>query len=260
MTEASRAQTAVKGSAMDIPVLNQRYRLEELIGSGGMAVVYRGVDLLLQREVAVKVLREGYASDPAFLARFQREAQAAARLHHPNIVTIYDVGQDGNLSYIVMEYVAGKDLKSYIRQRGRLRVGEALSIAVQICAGAGHAHRAGVIHCDIKPQNVLVTDDGVVKVTDFGIARALSEVALTQAETVWGSPLYFSPEQAAGDPPSPASDVYSIGVTLYEMLAGAPPFQAEKSTALALKHLRDEPPPLAPQALGRDSAPCRGHR
>ena len=231
---------------MEMGVLNGRYRLLELIGSGGMAVVYRGVDLLLQRDVAIKVLREGYASDPAFLARFRREAQAAARLHHPNIVTVYDVGQDGSQNYIVMEYVDGQDLKSYIRQRGRLSVAEALNIAIQICAGAGHAHKAGVIHCDIKPQNVLVTKDGLVKVTDFGIARALSELALTEAETVWGSPLYFSPEQAAGEPPSPASDVYSIGVTLFEMLAGVPPFQAEKATALALMHMRQEPPPLGP--------------
>ena len=228
-------------------LLNNRYRLLELVGSGGMAVVYRAIDLLLQREVAIKILREDYASDPAFLARFQREAQAAARLHHPNIVTVYDVGQDGACHYIVMESVNGQDLKTLIREAGRLPVNQALDIAIQICAGAGHAHRAGVIHCDIKPQNVLLTQEGIAKVTDFGIARALSELELTQAETVWGSPLYFSPEQAAGDPPSPASDVYSIGVILYEMLAGSPPFQAENATALALMHMRQDPPPLSAQ-------------
>jgi len=229
---------------METVLLNDRYRLVELIGAGGMAVVYSGVDTLLQRRVAVKVLREEYAGDPAFLARFRREAQAAANLDHPNVVTVYDVGQDGERHYIVMEYVDGQDLKTLIRREGRLSVGRALDLAIQVCYGAGHAHKAGVIHCDIKPQNVLVTEDGVAKVTDFGIARALSASGLTESETVWGSPLYFSPEQAAGEPPSPASDVYSIGVILYEMLAGAPPFQAEKSAALALKHLREEPPPL----------------
>lgn len=230
---------------MEPVLLNNRYRLLELIGSGGMAIVYKGVDTLLERRVAVKMLREGFASDPAFLARFQREAQSAANLDHPNIVTVYDVGQDGSRHYIVMEYVDGQDLKSLIRQKGRMSVDETLDIAGQVCAGVGRAHRARIIHCDIKPQNVLVTQDGRVKVTDFGIARALSESGLTESETVWGSPLYFSPEQAAGAPPTPASDVYSIGVMMYEMLSGEPPFQAEKATALALKHMREEPPPLA---------------
>ena len=232
---------------MESVLLNNRYRLLELVGSGGMAAVYRGMDTLLQRQVAVKVLREGFAGDPAFLARFQREARAAANLDHPNIVTVYDVGQDGNRHYIVMEYVDGQDLKTLIRRKGRLYVNEALDIAVQICAGVGHAHKAGIIHCDIKPQNVLITRDGRAKVTDFGIARALSESGITESETVWGSPLYFSPEQAAGEPPSPASDVYSIGVVMYEMLTGTPPFQAEKPAALALMHMREEPQPLTVQ-------------
>jgi serine/threonine protein kinase len=230
---------------MEPVVLNGRYQLLELVGSGGMAPVYRGLDMLLQRQVAVKVLREGFASDPAFLTRFQREARAAARLDHPNVVTVYDVGQDGIQHYIVMEYVDGQDLKTWIRRKGRLDVQETLDLITQICAGVGHAHRAGIIHCDIKPQNVLVTKDGRAKVTDFGIARALSESGITESDTVWGSPLYFSPEQAAGEPPAPSSDVYSIGVTMYEMLAGSPPFQAEKPTALALMHMREEPPPLA---------------
>lgn len=232
---------------MESVLLNNRYQLLELIGSGGMAAVYRGVDTLLQRQVAVKVLREGFAGDPAFLARFQREARAAANLDQPNIVTVYDVGQDGNRHYIVMEYVDGQDLKTLIRQRGRLYVDEALDIVVQICAGVGHAHKAGIIHCDVKPQNVLITKDGRAKVTDFGIARALSESGITESDTVWGSPLYFSPEQAAGEPPTPASDVYSIGIVMYEMLTGAPPFQAEKPAALALMHMREEPQPLAVQ-------------
>jgi serine/threonine-protein kinase len=230
---------------MESVVLNNRYRLLELVGSGGMAVVYHGMDTLLQRRVAVKVLRESYSDDPAFLARFRREAQAAANLDHPNVVTVYDVGQDDGRHYIVMEYVQGQDLKTLIRQKGQLEVSEALDIAIDVAAGVGHAHKAGVIHCDVKPQNVLVTRDGRAMVADFGIARALSESGLTESDTVWGSPLYFSPEQAAGDPPSPASDVYSIGVVLYEMLAGKPPFQAEKTAALALMHMREEPTPLA---------------
>jgi serine/threonine-protein kinase len=201
--------------------------------------------MLLQRRVAVKVLRERFANDPEFLERFQREARAAANLDHANIVTVYDVGKDGDRHYIVMEYVDGQDLKTLIRQKGRLGVGEAVEIASQVAAGVGHAHKAHVIHRDIKPQNVLVTADGCAKVVDFGIARALSESGLTDSNTVWGSPTYFAPEQAAGDPPTPASDVYSIGVVMYEMLAGSPPFQADNPTALAMKHLREEPPPLS---------------
>jgi serine/threonine protein kinase len=230
---------------MEPVLLNNRYRLVELVGSGGMAIVYRGEDTLLKRPVAVKVLREPYADDPAFLKRFRREAQAAAALDHANVVRVYDVGQDGTRHYIVMEYVDGEDLKTLIRRRGRMNVEQAVAIAAQIASGVGHAHQAGVIHCDVKPQNVLVTEDGRAKVADFGIARALSESGLTDPETVWGSPLYYSPEQAAGEPPSPASDVYSIGITLYEMLAGAPPFRAEKPTALALMHMRGDPPPLS---------------
>ncbi len=224
--------------------LNDRYRLVACIGSGGMAIVYKGMDMLLERRVAVKVLRQRFASDPEFLERFQREARAAANLDHPNIVTVFDVGKDEDRHYIVMEYVDGPDLKTIIRQQGRLSVDEALDIATQVAAGVGHAHRAGIIHRDIKPQNVLLTRGGRAKVVDFGIARALSESGLTDADTVWGSPIYFAPEQAAGDPPTPASDVYSIGVLMYEMLAGTPPFQADNPTALAMKHLREEPPPL----------------
>jgi tRNA A-37 threonylcarbamoyl transferase component Bud32 len=231
-------------------LLNNRYQLLELVGSGGMAIVYRGEDTLLKRPVAVKVLREPYSDDPAFLKRFRREAQAAAALDHANVVRVYDVGQDGTRHYIVMEYVDGQDLKTLIRRRGRMNVEQAVTIAAQIATGVGHAHQAGVIHCDVKPQNVLVTEDGRAKVADFGIARALSESGLTDPETVWGSPLYYSPEQAAGESPTPASDVYSIGVTLYEMLAGTPPFQAEKPTALALMHMRGDPPPLSVRCPG----------
>ena len=230
---------------METITLNERYRLVECIGSGGMAVVYKGVDTLLERRVAVKVLRNRFAKDPEFLERFKREARAAANLDHPNIVTVFDVGRDGDRHYIVMEYVDGPDLKAVIRQRERLSVDEALAIGIQIASGVGHAHKAGVIHRDIKPQNVLLTAGERAKVVDFGIARALSESGLTDSDTVWGSPIYFAPEQAAGDPPTPASDVYSIGIVIYEMLAGSPPFRADNPTALAMKHLREEPPPLS---------------
>jgi len=225
--------------------LNDRYRLVACIGSGGMAMVYEGLDMLLERRVAVKVLRNRFAGDPEFMERFQREARAAANLDHPNIVTVFDVGRDGDRHYIVMEYVEGQDLKSLIRQRDRLDVGQAVDIATQVARGVGHAHQAGFIHRDIKPQNVLITQDGSAKVVDFGIARALSESGLTDSDTVWGSPIYFAPEQAAGDRPTPASDVYSIGIVMYEMLAGSPPFRADNPTALAMKHLREEPPPLS---------------
>jgi len=225
--------------------LNQRYRLLTCIGSGGMAMVYKGLDVLLERRVAVKVLRQRFASDPEFLERFQREARAAANLDHPNIVTVFDVGKDDDRHYIVMEFVDGQDLKTMIRQNDRLSVAQAVDITTQIAAGVGHAHKANIIHRDIKPQNVLVTHNGIAKVVDFGIARALSESGLTDSDTVWGSPIYFAPEQAAGETPTPASDVYSIGVVMYEMLAGSPPFQADNPTALAMKHLHEEPPPLA---------------
>ncbi len=227
-------------------ILNQRYRLVELVGAGGMATVYRGEDLLLERKVAVKFLREPFASDPDFRQRFLGEARAAARLDHPNSVRIYDVGEDeGNHPYIVMEIVEGEDLKTLIRREGPLSVNRALNLARQICAGVGNAHRAGIVHCDLKPQNILVTYDGQVKVTDFGIARAFQdEERPSQAEAedvVWGSPHYIAPEQAMGKTPTPATDVYSIGVTLYEMLTGVPPFHDPDPAALAMKHIREEP-------------------
>lgn len=225
-------------------VLNNRYRLLAQIASGGMAVVYKAHDLTLNRVVAIKILRENFADNTDFRARFQNEAQAAANLAHPNIVTVYDFGQDGNRSYIVMEYVEGRDLKNVIRAEAPLAIDRAIDLMAQACAALGYAHRAGLVHCDVKPQNMLVTSDGRLKVTDFGIARALSQSVPT-SDTVWGTPHYFSPEQAAGEPPTPASDVYSLGVVMYEMLAGQLPFDADNHTDLAMQHLRDEPPPLA---------------
>ena len=225
-------------------LLNNRYRLLSQIAAGGMAVVYKAQDMLLNRVVAVKILRESYAADATFQARFQREAEAAANLNHANIVTVYDVGQDAGRHYIVMEYVDGQDLKHIIRGEAPLSIRRAVDIAIQTCAALGAAHRAGLVHCDVKPQNVLVTADGRVKVADFGIARALSQTTAAVSDTVWGTPQYISPEQAAGEPPTPASDVYAVGVILYEMLAGRLPFEGETHTELALAHMRDEPPPL----------------
>ncbi len=233
---------------MEVTVLNQRYRLEELIGSGGMATVYGGHDLLLDRPVAIKVLREPYANAPAFRERFVQEARAAARLDHPHIVHIYDVGEDTpQHPYIVMELVKGEDLKNLIRRERPLPVSRALNLIRQVCAGVGYAHRAGLVHCDLKPQNILVTEGGQIKVADFGIARAFRADAPASGErerVVWGSPHYIAPEQAAGEPLTPASDVYSIGVVFYEMLTGVPPFHAQDPTELVLKHLREHPPPL----------------
>jgi serine/threonine-protein kinase len=239
-------------------LLNKRYRLLSPIGSGGMAVVYKAQDLALGRLVAVKILREPLTGDPDFLARFQQEARAAANLAHPNIVTVHDFGRDGGRNYIVMEYIEGKDLKSLIKDGSPFKVERALDLTIQICAGIGYAHRAGLVHCDVKPQNILVTADGRVKVTDFGIARALATLQPGETtDVVWGSPQYYSPEQAAGEAPTPASDVYSIGVVMYEMLAGRLPFVASTQQALAMMHLRDEPPrltlfnPSLPETLER---------
>lgn len=227
-------------------VLNDRYLLLERAGSGGMSTVYRARDELLGRIVAVKVLHESLTSDTKFLERFQKEAHAAANLTHPNIVTVHDIGQDGRRYYIVMEYVEGWTLKEVIRQHMRvtdhpLPLEQSLEIAIQVCAGIGYAHRANVVHCDVKSQNVLVGRDRRVKVTDFGIARALSEASVHDPDIVWGTPQYFSPEQAAGESATPASDVYSIGVIMFEMLTGRLPFEAENHTALALKHIQESP-------------------
>lgn len=224
-------------------ILNNRYQLDERIGSGGMAMVFRATDLMLERQVAIKLLRTDYSHDENFRERFRQEAKAAANLTHPNIVTVHDFGLDGGRLYIIMEYVPGVDLKSMIQQRGRFSVDEALPLIIQACAGIGYAHRAGLVHCDIKPQNMLITPDWRLKVVDFGIARALATISPDEkTEVVWGSPQYFSPEQAAGGAPSPASDVYSLGVVMYEMLTGRPPFSAPTAEDLARAH-RDDPVP-----------------
>ncbi len=216
-----------------------------------MAIVYRARDLNLERYVAIKVLREDYSSDPDFQDRFRQEARAAANLSHPNIITVHDFGLDGGQLFIVMEYVSGMDLKSMIQKHGRFSLEEALPLMVQACSGVGYAHRAGLVHCDVKPQNILVTPDRRLKVGDFGIARALSTIQPDeQSEVVWGSPQYYSPEQAAGGAPSPASDVYSLGIILYEMLSGELPFSSDTASELARMHLENQPPLISVKVPG----------
>ena len=226
-------------------LLNNRYQLIESLGIGGMAEVYRARDLMLERFVAIKILRDEHASEPDFQERFRQEAKAAANLSHPNIVTIHDFGFDKGQLFIVMEYVPGKMLKEMITALGRIPPDEAIPLMVQACAGIGYAHRAGLVHCDVKPHNMLVTPDMRLKVGDFGIARALATIHPDEhSEVVWGSPLYFSPEQAAGLAPTPASDVYSLGVVLYEMLTGKTPFIATRPEILAEMHRELIPRPL----------------
>ncbi len=226
-------------------LLNDRYQLLDRLGSGGMADVFRARDLMLDRYVAIKILRKDYTANPGFQERFRQEARAAANLSHPNIVTVHDFGLAAEQIYIVMEYIPGTDLKSLLRRRGRFSVDEAIPLIVQACAGIGYAHRAGLVHCDVKPHNMLVMPDQRLKVTDFGIARALATIHPDErSEVVWGSPQYFSPEQAAGEPPSPASDVYSLGVVLYEMLSGMPPFNAPTAEELSRLHIEANPVPL----------------
>jgi serine/threonine-protein kinase len=194
--------------------------------------------------VAIKVLREDQARNVEFDRQFQNEARAAANLTHPNIVTVYDYGIDEGQSFIVMELVPGTDLKSLLRKRGRFTVEEGIPLMVQACAGIGYAHRAGLVHCDVKPHNMLVTPDNRLKVTDFGIARALATLSPTERnDVVWGSPQYYSPEQAAGHAPSPASDVYSLGIVTYELLTGTLPFTASNAEELAHLHLEAKPIP-----------------
>lgn len=222
---------------MDKELIGGRYQILQQVGAGGMAIVYLTRDLDLQRQVAVKQLRENFADDAEFRVRFLQEARAAANLVHPNIVTIYDFGRDPKDVYIVMEYVEGTDLKTLLRRRSPLPHPEAIRLMLKICDGVGYAHRAGLVHCDLKPHNILISNSDRIKITDFGISRALATISPDeQLDVVWGSPQYFSPEQAAGMAPSPASDVYSLGVILYEMLTGRLPFEAADMDMLAELH------------------------
>jgi len=225
-------------------ILSGRYVLEEKIGTGGMAEVFKARDKLLDRAVAVKILHAEYRADDEFIERFHREAQAAGRLSHPNIVNIYDVGADGNENYIVMEYVPSKTLKDKIREEGALDIKSAVSIAIDIANGLCHAHDNNIVHCDIKPHNILMTDDGHAKIADFGIARAVTESTLTyNSGNIVGSVHYFSPEQAQGIEITPKSDIYSLGVVMYEMLTNKLPFTADNAVAIAMKHVEEEPIP-----------------
>ena len=224
-------------------VLGDRYELEEKIGSGGMADVYKAHDRLLARPVAVKILHEAYRADAEFIERFHREAKAAAKLTHPNIVSIYDVGIDNDDHYIVMEYVPGNSLKDKIRDEGALKISEVVTIAKDIASGLAHAHLNNLVHCDIKPHNILMTADGHAKIADFGIARAVTESTMTYSGSVIGSVHYFSPEQAQGGTITPKSDVYSLGVVMYEMLTNRLPFTGDNAVAIAMKHIEEEPTP-----------------
>ncbi len=225
-------------------VLDGRYALEALVGSGGMADVYRAKDQLLERTVAVKILHQQYENDTEFITRFQREAKAAARITHPNIVNVYDVGVAEGRHYIVMEYVPGRTLKERIKEEGPVPVPQALQIARQIAGALAQAHANNLVHCDIKPHNILVMPDGNVKVADFGIARAVTESTMTYNDNIMGSVHYFSPEQARGTMITPKSDVYSLGVLLYEMLSGRIPFDGNTAVSIARKHLEEDPQPL----------------
>src|SRR5436305_10193013 len=222
-------------------VFSKRYRIERSIARGGMAEVYLALDESLNRQVALKALFPEFAREPSFVERCRREAQAAANLNHPNIVGIYDWGQEDGTYFIVMEYVEGRSLRDLIRSEGLIDPGRAADITAEIASALAFAHRSGVVHRDVKPGNVLITPQGNVKVTDFGIARAGASDGLTQTGSVMGTATYFSPEQAQGLAVDGRSDVYSVGVVLYEMLVGAAPFVGETPVAVAYQHVREMP-------------------
>lgn len=220
--------------------LGGRYVVIEQIGEGGMATVYKAKDQLLNRYVAVKVLKHEYTQDEEFIKKFKRESIAAASLTHPNIVSIFDVGEDQEVYYIIMEYISGETLKEYIKKNGKLNYKKALDIAYQIALALENAHKNGVVHRDIKPHNIMITDEGTVKVTDFGIARASTVATVTNTNKVLGSVHYLSPEQAKGGFSDHRTDIYSLGVVLYEMLTGKLPFDADSPITVAIKHIQDD--------------------
>ena len=235
--------------------LNGRYKIQSLIGTGGMAAVYLAKDLILDRLVAIKVLRLDFRQNDDAMRRFRREALSATQLTHPNIVGVYDVGQSQEMNYIVMEYVEGTDLKDYIRQKGALHPIEAVRIMMQIVSAIAAAHQNRIIHRDIKPQNILIDKEGNVKITDFGIAVALSDTSLTQTNTLLGSVHYLSPEQARGGMATIQTDIYALGIVLYELLTGKVPFDGESAVSIALKHFQEplptivNPTAMVPQSL-----------
>lgn len=231
-------------------ILNNRYKIIEEIGRGGMAIVYSARDTLLERRVALKMLRPEYKSDDEFIDKFRQEARAVARLSHPNVVSIYDIVVDEERIYLVMEIVEGKTLKDIIKERKKLSIAESLEIARQIAAALSVAHGNQIVHCDIKPHNIILNDDLEVKVTDFGIARAVSNSTVRVTETVVGSAHYFSPEQAKGGEIKAYSDIYSLGVVLYEMTTGELPFNGESPISVALKHIQQKP--VEPSQINKD--------
>lgn len=235
--------------------INDRYEVIKSIGEGGMANVYLAYDTILDRRVAVKVLRGDLSNDEKFVRRFQREALSASSLSHPNIVEMYDVGEDNGIYYIVMEYIEGKTLKQLIKKRGALTLSEAIDIMLQITDGISQAHDSYIIHRDLKPQNIMIKEDGTIKITDFGIAMALNSTQLTQTNSVMGSVHYLPPEQASGKGSTIRSDIYSMGILFYEILTGTLPFKGENAVEIALKQMRDEIPsvrkknPAIPQSV-----------
>ena len=222
--------------------INDRYQIIKTIGEGGMANVYLAYDTILDRNVAVKVLRGDLASDEKFVRRFQREALSASSLSHPNIVEVYDVGEDNGLYYIVMEYIEGRHLKQLVKKRGNLTVREVVDIMLQLTDGMSAAHDSYIIHRDIKPQNIMILENGLIKITDFGIAMALNATQLTQTNSVMGSVHYLPPEQACGKGATIQSDVYSMGILMYELLSGNVPFKGENAVEIALKHIKESIP------------------
>ena len=226
-------------------VLDNRYELVEFVGKGGMALVYRAVDQRTGHSVAVKILRPEFNQDAEFSSRFEREATTASKMSHHNIVNLLDVGQDGDIRYLVMEYVNGQTLKDVIRQKGSLPPNVAAQIGIRILSALQHAHNNGIIHRDIKPQNILMDAEGHIKVSDFGIARVAGTSTISTDDSVMGSVHYFSPEQAKNEPVTFASDLYSVGVCLYEMMTGQPPFDGETPVAVALQHINAQPRPMS---------------
>jgi serine/threonine-protein kinase len=234
-------------------ILNNRYELVEKIGTGGMAIVYRAKDKLLSREVAVKILQPQFADNQKAVKRFRHEAKSVASLNHPNIINIFDIGQEDELEYIIMEYITGLDLKEKIRNEGRFTTAKAIKIIKEVCQALIKAHRNNIIHCDIKPHNILLTSDERVKVTDFGIAQAVNDATLAQTESIVGSAHYLSPEQARGSRVTTKSDLYSLGIVLYELVTGELPFDGDNSVSVALKHVKEEP--VSPIEYNNDLSP-----
>ena len=228
------------------PIVNNRYQIFSTIATGGMAVIYKAQDLLLERKVALKILKKELSENQQFQNRFRAEAKASANLNHPNIITTYDFGFDDDRLYIVMEYVKGHDLKELIRTQDGIQMNAAMNYIIQAAGGLSYAHLMGFVHCDVKPQNMLVDSDNNLKITDFGVARAIETIRYDEKhDVVWGSPYYISPEQTLGEPPTPASDVYSLGVIAYELTTGNVPFDAEDtSDLLAMHRLKEATPPV----------------